>query len=101
MRFPIGWDAPSGTVTLTIDELELSSAFIPPGVDLKRAQEELLKQGIEIEIVKISEVDGTGNSWNILKKPDEMDYADVIRMIRKALGFYLSGPWSFSIPIAR
>ena len=101
MRFPIGWDAPSGTVTLTIDELELSSAFTPPGVDFARAQEELLKQGIEIEIVKISEVDGAGNSWNILKKPDEMDYADVIRMIRKAMGFYLSGPWSFSIPIAR
>jgi len=100
MRFPIGWEDPSGTVTLTIDELDLSSAFIPPGVDLEKAQEELLKQGIEIEIVTISEMDGAGISWNILKKPDEMDYAEAIRVIRRAMGFYLTGPWSFSIPIA-
>lgn len=68
---------------LTIEELELSTDFIPPGADLARAKEELANKGIEI--VAISAAESTGSSWNILKKPDEMDYAEAIRHIRSAL----------------
>lgn len=97
IRLPIGPGDYSDAITLTIEELELSTDFIPPGVDLDRAQAELSKQGIEIEIVTISELDGTGSSWNILQKPDDMDYAEAIRRIRSVMGFCFRGPWVFSI----
>jgi hypothetical protein len=99
MRFPIERGDHTEVITFTIDELELSTDFIPLGEDLGRAKEELSKQGIEIEFVTISELDRTGSSWNILQKPDNMDYAEAIRHIRSALGYYFRGPWVFSIHV--
>ncbi len=99
LGYPVGYHDRPETLTLTIPELEQSFPEVIPDAEVKQAQAKLKAQGIEMDYVTFTGNGGGGGGPEIKKKPDGMSDQQVIRLFYRALGYYHTGPWTFTVEI--
>jgi hypothetical protein len=97
--FPVGHHNRLETLTLTIPQLEQSIPEVIPDADVRQAQEQLKREGIEIEYVTFTGNGGGGGGPVIKKKPEGMTDEAAYQRFIEALGYVYKGPWVFTVEI--
>jgi hypothetical protein len=79
--------------------LDQSLPEVISDAELKRAQEKLEKEGIELEYVTFIGNGGGGGGPVIKKKPEGMTDEEAFQHFIEALGYVYKGPWIFTMDI--
>jgi hypothetical protein len=99
LGFPVGHHDQPETLTLTIPQLEKSMPEVIPNADVKKAQEILKAQGIEMTYTTFTGNGGGGGGPLFTKKPVGMDDARAYQKFIEALGYVYKGPWVITVNI--
>jgi len=97
--FPVGHHDRFESLTFTVPQLEQSLPEVIPDAVVKEAQEQLKKEGIELEYVTFTGNGGGGGGPVIKKKPEGMSDEEAYQHFIEALGFVYKGPWIFTMDI--
>ncbi len=97
--FPVGHHGKPETLTLTVNELQQSMPEVIPDADVKKAQEILKAQGIEMDYMTFSGNGGGGGGMVYRKLPEGMTEAEAYWRFMEALGYVYQGPWVFTIQL--
>ncbi len=99
LGFQVGHHGQPETLTLTIPGLEKSVPEVIPDADVKKAQEILRAQGIEMTYTTVTS-NGGSSEWPVFtKKPEGMDDTQAYQKFIEALGYVYKGPWGFTVEI--
>jgi hypothetical protein len=99
LGFPLGHRNRAETMTLTIPQLEQSMPEVIPDAEVKKAQEKLRAQGIEMDWMTFSGNGGGGGGPVYKKLPPGMTEQEAYQRFIEALGYIYQGPWTFTIKI--
>jgi hypothetical protein len=97
--FPVGHHDKPETLVLSIDSLQLTMPEVAPESDVKRALEELLREGIDMDWMTFTGDGGGGGGPMYKKLPEGMTEQEAYRRFIEALGYVHEGPWVFTVEI--
>ena len=98
--FPVGHHDKPETLTLTIPVLEKSVPEVIPDAEIKRSQELLRAQGIEMTYTIFSGNGGGGGGPLFTEKPDGTTDIQAYQKFVEALGYVHEGPWVFEVEVS-
>lgn len=95
--FPLGHHNKPETLTLTVRGLELTTAELLSDEKIELARQKLREQGIEMDWITYTGGGGGGSTYQVTQKPDGMTDEEVLERFYTLLGYYVNGPWVFTI----
>jgi hypothetical protein len=95
--FPVGHHNRAETLTLTIDNLQLSTPELIPEDQVKQAIDRLRLEGIEMDWMTATGSGGGGAGPSFKKLPAGINELEAYRRFLDALGSIHRGPWIFTV----
>ncbi len=97
--FPVGHRDQPEALILTIPDLQRSMPEMVPEAEVKKAQQALQAQGIEMDWMTFSGNGGGGGGPVYRKLPAGMTETEAYQRFVQALGYTRSGPWVFTVQL--